>query len=221
MDSSLDRWIARNLATGALAPLGDRDVRALVDQVGEHRVAGGTFVFRQGDVLDHVHVLRSGAVELRQRAGDHRVAIQLVRPGEVFGDVPLLLGQPAPFDAQAIKDSRILSIEVRHLFTLLGERPRLARRWMVSLAERTSRLHQRVGVLLAGGLEARVAMLLLHRAVAGEVHLSQALIAELLGSGRTSVNRVLKDLERGGLVELGYGRVVLVDETGLHALVDS
>ena len=221
MDSSLDRWIARNLATGALAPLGDRDVRALVDQVGEHRVAGGTFVFRQGDVLDHVHVLRSGAVELRQRAGDHRVAIQLVRPGEVFGDVPLLLGQPAPFDAQAIDDSRILSIEVRHLFALLGERPRLARRWMVSLAERTSRLHQRVGVLLAGGLESRVAMLLLHRAVAGEVRLSQALIAELLGSGRTSVNRVLKDLERGGLVELGYGRVVLVDERGLHALVDS
>jgi CRP-like cAMP-binding protein len=73
----------------------------------------------------------------------------------------------------------------------------------------------RVVELLAGGLDAQVAQVLVRRAEDGVVHLSQAQIAELVGHQRTSVNRVLKRLEADGLVKIGYGQVEIVDESGL------
>jgi CRP-like cAMP-binding protein len=72
--------------------------------------------------------------------------------------------------------------------------------------------------LLAGGLEAQVASVLIRRADNGVVHLSQSSLAELVGHRRTSVNRVLKRLEAEGFVQVGYGQVEIVDEAGLAKL---
>jgi CRP-like cAMP-binding protein len=74
--------------------------------------------------------------------------------------------------------------------------------------------------LLAGGLDAQVAALLTRQAEQGVVRLSQAVLAELLGARRTSINRVLKRFETAGWVRLGYGEVEILDPAGLLALPD-
>jgi CRP-like cAMP-binding protein len=43
-------------------------------------------------------------------------------------------------------------------------------------------------------------------------------LAALAGTSRATVNRVLRDAERRGLVELGRGRTVLIDPDGLARL---
>lgn len=192
----------------------------LIAEVGEQTHAGGTFVFREGDPSARIHILRSGQVELSRMIGGRRVALQVLRPGDVFGDVPALLGEPEPFDARAVIDSTLLSLETQELFRLLASRPRLTHRWMVSLAERMSGLQTRLVDLLAGGLEAQVARYLLRVARDdGRVEISQAQLASLLGAQRTSVQRVLKNLEDAGLIEVGYGRVELLDAAGLASLL--
>ena len=72
--------------------------------------------------------------------------------------------------------------------------------------------------LLAGGLTAQLASLLVREAERGRVHLSQQVLASLVGGRRTSVNRVLKDLESRGLVALRYRRVEILDPEGLVRL---
>jgi DNA-binding GntR family transcriptional regulator len=73
----------------------------------------------------------------------------------------------------------------------------------------------RVVELLAGGLEAQIASVLVRRAEGGVLNLSQGNLAELVGHPRTSVNRVLKHLEAEGLVKVRYGQVEILDEAGL------
>ena len=74
--------------------------------------------------------------------------------------------------------------------------------------------------VLAGGLEAQLASVLLRQADdRGQVTLSQAQLAALLGVQRTSVQRVLKSLDDAGLVEVGYRRIELVDRGGLASLL--
>jgi CRP-like cAMP-binding protein len=91
---------------------------------------------------------------------------------------------------------------------------------MVSLAGRMSGLQQRLIDVLAGGLEAQLASVLLRQADdRGRVTLSQAQLAALLGVQRTSVQRVLKSLDDAGLVEVGYRRIELVDRGGLASLL--
>jgi hypothetical protein len=41
----------------------------------------------------------------------------------------------------------------------------------------------------------------------------------MVGAARTSVQRVLKTLEAGGLLELGYRRIAVLDPGGLVGLI--
>jgi CRP-like cAMP-binding protein len=106
------------------------------------------------------------------------------------------------------------------LFELLQSRPLIARRWFMSLAERMAGLQARLVDLLAGGIEAQLASILLREADAtGAVNASQSDLAPMLGVQRSSVQRVLKELEVAGLVKLTYRRIVLVDRAGLVSLL--
>jgi CRP-like cAMP-binding protein len=50
------------------------------------------------------------------------------------------------------------------------------------------------------------------------IPLIQDELAALAGTSRATVNRVLRDAERRGLVELGRGRTILVDPDGMARL---
>lgn len=213
-------WIAMCLSRGPQSPLAPSDVALLAEEMGETYVAGGTYVFRRGDPAAKVHVVRTGTIALSREIRGRRVTVQVLRPGDVFGDVPAFLGEPEVFDARAVDDCTVLSLDTSALFDLLQTRPLIARRWFVSLAERMAGLQTRLIDLLAGGIEAQLASILLREADdGGRVQTSQASLASMLGVQRSSVQRVLKELESAGLVELGYRRIELIDRGGLISLL--
>lgn len=214
-------WLACCLSRGTQAPLSPGDIEDLAAEMGERAFAGGTYVFRRGDRAARVHVVRSGSVELSRMVNGRRVMLQLLHAGDVFGDVPAMLGDDEPFDARAVEDCTVLSIETAALFKLLQTRPQVAKRWFISLAERMAGLQNRLVDLLVGGLESQLASLLLREAGSGtEVRLTQTQLGELLGVPRSSVQRVLKSLEAAGLIARRYRRIELVDPPGLVSLVD-
>jgi CRP-like cAMP-binding protein len=215
-------WVACCLSRGRRAPLGENDIDQLVAEFGESRFAGGTVIFSQGDEAARIHVVRTGSVELSRVINGRRVVLQILQAGDVFGDVPAFLGEPEPVDAHALEDCVILSLDASTLFVLLQTRPRVARRWFVSLAERMAGLQNRLGDLLAGSLEAQLASILLRDGVEGRpVTLTQAQLALMLGAARTSVQRVLKQLEQDGFIDVGYRRIDVIDPDGLAALIGS
>lgn len=214
----LRQWIACCLGRGRLAPLGAEEIEELAEELGERRIAGGMMVFRNGDRPAKIHVVREGTIELTAEVRGRRVSLQVLRPGDMFGDIPLLLQHNEHLDARAVDDSVVLSIDAETVSRLMAERPRFAQRWLVSLAERTLGCHQRLLDLLAGQLDARVASLLLHEATRNEVKLSQARIADLVGSRRSPVNQILKRFEGDGLIEVGYRQVRVVDSDGLRTV---
>lgn len=219
--SDYGSWIACCLSRGEQAPLTESDIDDLVTDFGESLFAGGTFVFRSGDRAAQVHVVRTGTVELSRVINGRRVALQILRPGDVFGDVPAFLGEPEPFDARAVSDCAVLSLDISSLFAMLQTRPHVAKRWIVSLAERMSGLHLRLGDLLAGSLEAQLASIVLREGIdGGDITLTQDQLAEMLGAARTSIHRVLKRLEHDGLIQLGYRRIKVIDVDGLSELVN-
>lgn len=213
-------WIARCLGRGELAPLGPEDIDALLGELDESHHAGGTRIFAMGDVGVPVFIVRDGTIELTRTMHGRQITLQLLRPGDVFGDIPLIASMPLPFDARALTDVVVLSIDSATLWRILSQRPRLAQRWMVSIALRMAGVQARLIDLLAGGLPAQLASVLVREADRGTVQLSQQVLAELVGGRRTSVNRVLKDLEARGLIALHYRQVEILDPAGLAALAD-
>jgi CRP-like cAMP-binding protein len=214
-------WLARCLGAGKLAPVERDDVDALAGAFDERFYAGGTCIFREGEQLTEVQLVKKGAVELGRRVGDRRVVFQLLGAGDVFGDVPVFMRTPTAFDACTVADSVIWSIPVVALFRLLGRRPGLAHRWLVSLAGRMAGLQTRIGELLAGSLEGRIAAFLLEAPDPADVAISQARLGDLLGARRTSVNQALKRLEARGILELSYRRIRVLDPAALAAVASS
>ena len=212
------KWVAEWLSPADIADPGPDELHELLALVREDRYPAGATVYSLGQAPTRIHIVRSGAVELSRTLRTGRVVIEVLRPGDVFGDISLFLRMKVPWDAVAIEDTLILSFDSLSLHRLLEQRPRLAWRWLHSVSARVAGFWFRVVELLAGGLEAQVAQVLVRRAEDGVVHLSQSLLAELVGHQRTSVNRVLKRLEAQGLVKVGYGQVEIVDEAGLAAV---
>lgn len=208
-------WISRCFGRPELAPLGADDVAALAVLLQEDHCPAGATVFRIGDAPARIRIVRHGAVELSRELNGRRIVLQILRPGDAVGDVGVFLRITAPYEGVALEDTVMLSMDSVRFHRLLEERPRLASRWMTSVASRLVSYQARLLEVLAGGLDAQIASVLVRRAERGLVNLSQNNIAELVGGNRSSVNRILKRLEEQQLLRVHYGQIELLDEQTL------
>jgi CRP/FNR family transcriptional regulator, cAMP and macrophage regulator len=85
------------------------------------------------------------------------------------------------------------------------------------VADRLAACQARLLALLGGSLAAQAASLLAEEAVDGRVELPQLTLAAMLGVARPSLNKVLKDLERDGLIKISYGTIEVLDRARLTA----
>ena len=99
----------------------------------------------------------------------------------------------------------------------LARRP-VARRWLSSVAQRLAASQARVLGLLGGSLTAQAARLLAEEADDGRVPLPQRTLAAMLGVQRPSLNKVLKELERDGLISISYSAIDTLDPGRLARL---
>lgn len=214
------RWIALHMGVGPLAPLSADDAAALSDIMTVRTVAAGDALFCRYDDLQQIFVLESGTVALARPSADRTSFLNLLGPGDIFGDVGQLMGNTAPVDAVVLQDATVLCMDGEDLMALMMTRPRVAMRWMASLAARLAVAQDRLEELLAGPLDYQLASMLLHLSDAeGAVAVSQQTISQLLGSRRPSVARSLANLERRGYIEKQYRRIQVLDASGLRALV--
>jgi CRP-like cAMP-binding protein len=208
-------WLARCVGRGEWAPLFDDDIDELGQRLEPVHFDPGALVFSQGKTSDAVWIFRSGRVELSRRDGRRRLIIQVVHPGDVDGDIGLILQMPLPYSAHAIDDGEALRLSAEDFEWLIATRPALARRWLSSVAARLMSAERRILQLAGRDLKSQLATLLLDEARDDSVALPQESLASLLGVRRPSLNKVLKDLERAGVVKLSYGCVDIADRRGL------
>jgi CRP-like cAMP-binding protein len=208
-------WIAQCLGRPELAPLDPDDIAELAALLHEEHYPAGHTLFRIGAAPTRVGVVRHGAIALSRDLKGRQVVFHILRSGDALGDIGVFLRMTAPYDGVALEDTLVLTIDSVEFHRLLERRPRLALRWLNSLSCRLISYQGRLAELLAGDIEAQIASVLIRRAVGGMVNLNQTRLAELIGASRSSVNRVLRQLEEENLVRLRYSHVEILDEAAL------
>jgi CRP-like cAMP-binding protein len=208
-------WVARCVGRGQAAPLRPEDVTALASTLAVRTFRPGAALFHVGEQPAGVWIIRDGRVELSVGTGRRRAVVQLLRPGDVDGDIQLLLEMPLPYTARALSEATCLFLSRGDFEQLLATRPGLARRWLSSVAQRLAASQGRVLALLGGSLATQAARLLAEEAVDGRVELPQRTLAAMLGVARPSLNKVLKDLERDGLIKISYSTIEVPDRARL------
>ena len=210
-------WIARSLGRGDLFPFTPEDVAELAERIGFATYEPGTRLLAPGGPVEWIGLIEYGEVELSHRSGVRRVVLQILRDGDLLGDVPYFCRLPSPYTARTLTEVMLIRLERKDLEGLLASHPMIAQRFLYSLASRLERMQRRLLQLTGGELRTQVAALLLDEAGADSepVRLPQATLAELLGARRPSVNRVLKQLEAEGAIRLTYRQVDILDAGAL------
>ena len=207
----------------------DEEVLARVAAIALPRALGpGETLFWQEDEADALYGVVSGLVRIWLHGPDGKeLTLNLMEPGDFFGEIALLDGLPRSASATGISPSELVAIPRRDFLALLEREPRLARHLIELLCERlrgnTDRIRDAafldLGTRLAKTLEA-LATAHGRETEAGtliEAKLSQGALAQLLGVTREAVNKQLKAFERDGLVQLAAGKMTVRDLAGLRA----
>src|SRR5262249_28877115 len=122
-----------------------RDLPApIIDRIGSYmkvrKVARGATIFNKGDPgTGLVGVLR-GNVKISVASADGRdIVLNIIQPGEIFGEIALLDGHPRTADATAMGDCELMVIERRDFIQFLRSQPDMSVKFIEILCSRLRR----------------------------------------------------------------------------------
>lgn len=206
------RWVAKHLGRSRAALFTPAEVEALAPMLSSTTLDPGDVLFERGSDPAGVWIIQSGWVELLHGTTRTDGVIALMGPLQCIGDVPLMLGEPAPYRACAVTEASCLFSSAADFDRMLRTNPKFLLRWTTKLAGRVARSQGRVVEMLGKSLKQQVARVLLHESHDGTFAFSQEMCAAMLGASRAPVNQVLKELETHNVVSLGYGHIDVTDE---------
>jgi CRP-like cAMP-binding protein len=203
-----------------LSGVSDEDVRLLLSVARRRRFQRGEVVFHRDDPGDSLHLIVSGhfAIRVMTPLGD-TVWIAVRGPGENFGEMALV-------DETARRSATVEALEPAETFAiyrddferLRSDYPRIDRLLIAFLVGEVRMLNERLLEALYLSAERRL-LRRLHELAAiyrGEdgtavIPLTQEELSEFAGASRATVNRVLREEQERGTLELRRGKTHILD----------
>lgn len=180
----------------------------------------GEIVYRAGEPGREVFQVVEGTVRIFTLTADGRELLyDLMPPGACFGEASLIDGLPRPHMAQAVGDTRLRVLGQADFQALWREFPELSHAVAVVLCRRSRKLYEIYEGVSLAALSRRMARRLCALAdnigddrvdgVHFQIRLTQEDIGNLVVGSRQSVNKILKQWQCEGLINLAYGTLVI------------
>jgi CRP-like cAMP-binding protein len=211
------------------ATLRPEDLAALTACMRRRPYAKGQFICYQGDPGTSLYIIETGQVTISLTSPEGKeLVLNRLGPGEVFGELALLDGEPRSADAVAAELSQLLLLQRADFLQVLEARPGVAITLLGVLSRRLRHLTEVAGDEAFLDVPARLAKLLLalaepagqHPGVAAELamtpRLTQVALAGLLGVTRESIGIWLRRFERQGVLRRERGRILLLRPESLR-----
>ena len=186
-----------------------------------------TVVVMRGDPGDALYGVITGRVRISASgAGGKEIFLNIMEPGDAFGEIALLDGQPRSAAATTITPTELMIIRREDFLALVKREPQLAVHLIELLCKRvrwTSEQSEDSSLL---SVPARLAKRLLSlasshgrkTAAGAQLKITQEDLAQFLGLSRQIVNKYLQTWKKQGWITLGRGSVMLDNERALREL---
>lgn len=190
----------------------------------ERKFDKGDIVFHEGDPGDSLHLVRKGMFAIRASTpSGPALIVDILVPGDVFGEFAVFSNQRRRTTAvTALSQGATLAVERGELRAAIGFRPELAEELIATIIEKAENTTQRLVEMLHVPAELRVLRALLSISTnddVSSVRLTQDELASFAATTRPTANRVLREEEQRGTVELSRGQVKVLDRQRLAARV--
>jgi CRP/FNR family cyclic AMP-dependent transcriptional regulator len=189
-------------------------------------VRRGATIFAKGDPGSGLMAVLWGSVKISVPTADGREAVlNIINPGEIFGEIALLDGRPRTADAVAMDDCELMVIERRDFIPFLRGEPDIALKFIEILCARIRRTSEQVEDVMYLSFPGRLAKTLLQltggidaSAAHRNVRITQRELSNIIGMSRESTNKQLRAWEERKWVELQRGGIAVLDANALIRL---
>lgn len=180
----------------------------------------GMAVFREGDQCSNFLLVIDGAVRVQKLSESGReIVLYRVEEGQscILTTACMLGGKQ--YSAEGYTETKVQAVALpHHAFQRALHGSHGFREFVFDVyAERVTELLLLIDAISFGRVDHRLATYLLeHADDNGSLSLTHQELARELGTAREVVSRLLKEFERRGLVQLGRGRITLLDRPALQ-----
>ncbi|WP_247878282.1 mechanosensitive ion channel family protein [Azospirillum sp. TSO22-1] len=121
----------------------DEEIEELAQALNRLELPAGTVAVRQGEAGSSLFIVAEGVLDVRMQSDGQQEGraslLDRMRPGDVFGEMSLLTGQPRSASVVANTDAVVYELDKDHLDPVLRRRPELATQLAELMAQRQSR----------------------------------------------------------------------------------
>jgi len=219
----------RHFLLGKLTP-GEVDTLLAYSRV--ERYPATTEIYAKGSPGNCMMLVLRGTAKMSSVSAEGKeIVLNMMNPGDLFGEIALLDGGERSADAVAMTDCELLVLNRRDFMPILEHRADICMMLLRILCQRLRQTSEQVEDVLFRHLESRVAKALLLLAESAtlhgvpgspvELHVSQRELGNIAGGSRESVNKILQSWHKVGWIELGKGTILIRDLNAIARLVTS
>jgi CRP/FNR family cyclic AMP-dependent transcriptional regulator len=217
----------RHLLFGKLSA---SEIDSLISYSRVERYTAGREIFAKGSPGQSLVAVLRGSIKISSLSDEGKeIVFNIINAGEIFGEIAVLDGEERSADATAMTDCELLVLNRRDFLHLLENRADLCMIMLRILCQRLRQTSEQVEDVMFRHLESRLAKRLLHLAesvglhglqsTSVELHVSQRELGNMAGGSRESVNKILQNWHRQGLIDLGKASVLIRDIEALRRLI--
>lgn len=191
----------------------------------------GSQLFVEGEMPRGVFVVCSGRVKITTSSAEGKTLIvRIAHPGEILGVSATVLGKPYEVSAETLDPSQLNFIKRLDFLRLLGGSAELGLNAVWQLSARYHDAQREIRSLgLANNTSEKLAHLLLDWCAANGTAAGDAIrirvgftheeIAQMIGSTRETVTRVMAEFRHANFIDVNGANVLIVDRTALEAMI--
>jgi CRP/FNR family transcriptional regulator, cyclic AMP receptor protein len=205
------------------------DLRALASRFHVIRYSKGEVIFREGETAERLFLIDRGRVKLSIASPTgQELMIGVLGRGQMFGELEVIDRGTRAMDARAMEDALLYAFAADVFWTLMENRPALARRLLELMARRLRRADQTSQDLVFFDAPTRLARRLLQLAeehgqvgepgaesVQVAVRVTQEELAQMIGVTRESANRLVASFTERGWIDWNDGYPILLQPEAL------
>ncbi len=216
----MDETVLKNIPL--FADLRDEILDKIYELLQKRIYKKNNMILMEEDTGDTLFILNKGSVKITRMSDEGReVILSIMGEGDFFGEMSIFDGESRSANVIALEDTEVFILKRGDFLDLLEKHPKIAIALLQEMAVRLRKSDQQIEGLSLSDAESRIAMTIIRLAEdLGVIKMGQVIveslpfqqdIANMAGTSRETVSRMLKLLERKNWIQRKGRKLIIMN----------